>query len=102
MGKETAIKVSKEFKEFLFANKKEGEDFESTIKRLVNYENLNSEPVNHEEDKQLTSEPEEYKKTIKTRKTETIEKDLPKLPGQEISYDELPSEIGGVKIKNNG
>ncbi len=102
MGKETAIKVSKEFKEFLFANKKEGEDFESTIKRLVNHENLNSKPVNHEKVKQLTSKPEGYKKTIKTPKTEFIEKDLPELPGPELSYDELPSEIGGVKIKNNG
>ena len=36
MAKETAIKVSREFKSFLEKNKLKGEDFETTIKRLVN------------------------------------------------------------------
>ena len=35
MAKETAIKVSREFKVFLEENKQEGEGFEETIKRLI-------------------------------------------------------------------
>ncbi len=83
MGKETAIKVSKEFKQFLIDKKKKGEDFEETIKRLVNQQNLNSEPVNQKNIKQLTSKPEH----------------LPELPGEVLPREELADEIGGVKIK---
>ena len=61
MKKETTIKVSKEFKEFLFANKKEGEDFEATIKRLVYQLTSPSIPVNQSK---YTSEPEESIKPI--------------------------------------
>ncbi|KKK73681.1 hypothetical protein LCGC14_2891390, partial [marine sediment metagenome] len=35
MGKETTIKINKDFKEILRGEKKEGEDFESTLKRLI-------------------------------------------------------------------
>ena len=28
--------------------------------------------------------------------------ELPELPDKELSYDELPDEIGGVKIKKHG
>lgn len=51
MGKETAIKVSKIFKQFLVEKKQEGEDYEATIVRLIS----SGKPVNQE---QLTSKPE--------------------------------------------
>ncbi|KKL57706.1 hypothetical protein LCGC14_2232730 [marine sediment metagenome] len=129
MGKETAIKVSKEFKEFLVDKKKEGEDFEKTLKRLVNQLKANSEPVNHKKDKQLTSEPHEKlvtkdklsaqttnekKNDLNTKEGRDAErkrldeeyKNLPKFiggidmkDGKVPTRDELPDEIGGVKIK---
>ncbi len=68
MRKETAIKVSKAFKEFLDDKKEKGEDFETTIKRLITIVN----PVNPS---QLTSEPGEkhYIKTIKAKKTDSVQ-----------------------------
>lgn len=51
MVKETAIKISKSFKDFLEKNKRKGEDFETTIKRLVN-------PVNSKELTKLTENKE--------------------------------------------
>ncbi|KKM66308.1 hypothetical protein LCGC14_1482440 [marine sediment metagenome] len=95
MGKETAIKVSKEFKQFLVDNKKKGEDFEETIKRLVNHRKLNSEPVNQPKLKQLTSTP----KDTERKRLDEEHKNLPELPGEVLSRDELPNEVGGVKIK---
>ncbi len=69
MVKETAIKVSKGFKEFLVGKKQNSESFEDTIKRLVN----SVHPVNPS---QLTSIPQEkqpYKKEIKQKDTEFVE-----------------------------
>lgn len=56
MAKETAIKISSEFKIFLVAEKKEGETFEDVIKRKMNCEIPeipSSSPVNP---MQLTSQ----------------------------------------------
>ncbi len=36
MRKETTIKVSREFKQFILNKKKQGEDFEATIIKLIN------------------------------------------------------------------
>ena len=90
--------------------------------RLGKAKILNEVEVPHSIPHKVTSQ-SEYRKEIVTPKTETIEeknldtkegrdaekkrldeeyKTLPELPGKELSYDELPSEIGGVKIKNNG
>lgn len=75
MRKETAIKVSKAFKEFLDDKKEKGEDFETTIKRLIEW-NTSVNPVNH---KGLTSKPEGYIKTIKRRQTESPLNELKKI-----------------------
>ena len=40
MGKETTIKLSKEFKEVLRRQKQSSEDFEGTIKRLINQSSI--------------------------------------------------------------
>lgn len=61
MKKETTIKVSKEFKQFLFDKKKEGEDFEALLKRMVYQYTKPSIPVN------------QYTKEIKKPKTDFIE-----------------------------
>lgn len=63
MGKETAIKISKEFKQFLVDNKNKGEDFEDTIKRLVNY-SVNqltkpSVPVNQDNEQEIITLPDD-------------------------------------------
>lgn len=55
MGKKQLIKISDEFKEFLVGEKKEGEDFEATIKRLITLVNHPSIPVNQA---QYTSKPD--------------------------------------------
>ena len=63
MRKQTAIKVSKEFKQFLVDKKKKGEDFEETIKRLVN-QSVNqltdpSIPVNQDTDDEMIELPDD-------------------------------------------
>jgi len=69
MKKETAIKVSKAFKEFLVGKKQKGEDFEHTIKRLI----MEVNSVNH---KGLTIKPEGYIKIVKRKQTESSSNEL--------------------------
>lgn len=52
MGKETTIKISREFKERLRGEKKDGEDFEATLKRLIGDRKSEGIP----EESQYTSE----------------------------------------------
>ncbi len=108
MVKETAIKVSREFKEFLVANKKGVEDFEETIKRLVNQL---IKPVYSVNPKQLTKEsirnkkqPIElkpiYRKEIKNPKTETIPEDAQLIIGRTKSggaIKSMNSHLGTVE-----
>ena len=44
MAKETTIKVSRKFKQFIFDKKEQGEDFEATMIRLMNNSIPNSIP----------------------------------------------------------
>ncbi len=108
----SSIQISIEFKDIMKGEKNKGESFEDYIKRL--------RKQSIEDKSKSIDEKEVYRKEIKTPNTETSykkdlstkegrdikrkrldeeHKNLPELPGKELSYDELPSEIGGVKIK---
>ena len=77
MGKETTIKLSKEFKDVLQKRKHEGEDFEETIKRIIK-ENGILKTKRKEQYTPLSIPNKPYKKTIKEPKKEFVEENIPK------------------------
>ena len=87
MGKETTIKLSREFKDILQKRKQEGDDFEETIRKIIKENSI----LKTKRKKQYTplSIPEKpYKKIIKEPKKEFIEEDIPK-PKQEKVFKNM-------------
>ena len=99
MGKETTIKLSREFKDILQKRKQGGDDFEETIKRIIKENSI----LKTKGKKQYTplSIPEKpYKKTIKEPKKEFIEEDIPK-PKQEKVFKNMSDfnlEVHRIKL----
>ena len=111
----SSIQISIEFKDIMKGEKNKGESFEDYIKRLrkQSIEDKSKSIDKEQVYRKVIVKPKiefietNYNKDLSTKEGRDVErkrlekehKNLPELPGKELTYDELPSEIGGVKIK---